>query len=86
MCGGRNDTCAGCDGQLNSSKVNDVCGVCGGDGSSCNVTKELVAKASRCEGVHEVQRVRITSKAARPAPSRLLLISYQDCHMLCLPS
>ncbi|CAL9708505.1 unnamed protein product [Knipowitschia caucasica] len=29
-----------CDGVLLSDKVNDVCGVCGGDGSSCTLTSE----------------------------------------------
>lgn len=28
----------GCDGVLHSGKARDVCGVCGGDGSSCRVT------------------------------------------------
>ncbi|XP_047448122.1 A disintegrin and metalloproteinase with thrombospondin motifs 13 isoform X2 [Mugil cephalus] len=28
----------GCDGVLHSGKVRDVCGVCGGDGSSCSLT------------------------------------------------
>lgn len=30
----------GCDGLLHSGKVKDVCGVCGGDGSSCTFTSE----------------------------------------------
>uniref|UniRef100_A0A668ACH5 Uncharacterized protein n=1 Tax=Myripristis murdjan TaxID=586833 RepID=A0A668ACH5_9TELE len=28
----------GCDGVLHSAKVRDICGVCGGDGSSCSLT------------------------------------------------
>ncbi|XP_034025428.1 A disintegrin and metalloproteinase with thrombospondin motifs 13 [Thalassophryne amazonica] len=31
----------GCDGVLNSGKVNDVCGVCGGDGSSCSLISNV---------------------------------------------
>ncbi|XP_029016053.1 A disintegrin and metalloproteinase with thrombospondin motifs 13 isoform X2 [Betta splendens] len=30
----------GCDGSLHSGKVRDVCGVCGGDGSSCTLTSD----------------------------------------------
>uniref|UniRef100_UPI0037E94555 A disintegrin and metalloproteinase with thrombospondin motifs 13 n=1 Tax=Semicossyphus pulcher TaxID=241346 RepID=UPI0037E94555 len=30
----------GCDGALHSGKVRDVCGVCGGDGSSCSLTSD----------------------------------------------
>ncbi|XP_028269597.1 A disintegrin and metalloproteinase with thrombospondin motifs 13 [Parambassis ranga] len=30
----------GCDGVLHSGKVMDVCGVCGGDGSSCSLTSD----------------------------------------------
>uniref|UniRef100_A0A3B5A7P9 ADAM metallopeptidase with thrombospondin type 1 motif 13 n=1 Tax=Stegastes partitus TaxID=144197 RepID=A0A3B5A7P9_9TELE len=30
----------GCDGVLRSGKVRDVCGVCGGDGSSCSLTSD----------------------------------------------
>ncbi|XP_023249691.1 A disintegrin and metalloproteinase with thrombospondin motifs 13 isoform X1 [Seriola lalandi dorsalis] len=30
----------GCDGVLHSGKVRDVCGVCGGDGSSCSLTSD----------------------------------------------
>ncbi|XP_051923960.1 A disintegrin and metalloproteinase with thrombospondin motifs 13 isoform X1 [Hippocampus zosterae] len=30
----------GCDGVLHSGKVRDVCGLCGGDGSSCTLTTE----------------------------------------------
>ncbi|KAG7241452.1 hypothetical protein INR49_025653 [Caranx melampygus] len=30
----------GCDGVLHSGKVRDVCGVCGGDGSSCTLTSD----------------------------------------------
>ncbi|XP_018525002.1 A disintegrin and metalloproteinase with thrombospondin motifs 13 [Lates calcarifer] len=30
----------GCDGVLQSGKVRDVCGVCGGDGSSCSLTSD----------------------------------------------
>ncbi|XP_034547279.1 A disintegrin and metalloproteinase with thrombospondin motifs 13 isoform X1 [Notolabrus celidotus] len=30
----------GCDGVMNSGKVRDVCGMCGGDGSSCTLTSD----------------------------------------------
>ena len=35
VCNGTNSTCAGCDGIPNSGKVEDACGECGGDGSTC---------------------------------------------------
>lgn len=31
----------GCDGVLRSGAVRDMCGVCGGDGSSCSLTSDL---------------------------------------------
>lgn len=34
------DQLFGCDGLLHSGKVRDVCGVCGGDGSSCKLTSD----------------------------------------------
>lgn len=34
------DQLFGCDGVLHSGKVRDVCGVCGGDGSSCSLTSD----------------------------------------------
>lgn len=37
MCGGDDSTCAGCDGVPHSGKVNDACGICGGNGSLCAV-------------------------------------------------
>lgn len=34
------DQLFGCDGVLRSGKVMDVCGVCGGDASSCSLTSD----------------------------------------------
>ncbi len=34
------DQLFGCDGVLRSGKLSDVCGVCGGDGSSCSLTSD----------------------------------------------
>lgn len=35
ICNGTNTTCAGCDDIPNSGLLDDACGVCGGDGSTC---------------------------------------------------
>lgn len=34
------DQLFGCDGVLHSGKVRDMCGVCGGNGSSCSLTSD----------------------------------------------
>eukprot|EP01112_Ceratiomyxa_fruticulosa_P008380 TRINITY_DN2172_c0_g1_i2.p1 TRINITY_DN2172_c0_g1~~TRINITY_DN2172_c0_g1_i2.p1 ORF type:complete len:749 (-),score=145.04 TRINITY_DN2172_c0_g1_i2:40-2286(-) len=36
VCFGKDLTCSGCDGVLRSNKTYDLCGVCGGDSSSCD--------------------------------------------------
>ena len=38
-------TCAGCDGIPNSGKINDACGECDGDGSTCVAIARLEPNA-----------------------------------------
>lgn len=60
------DQLFGCDGMLHSGKVRDVCGVCGGDGSSCSLTSDSYtggqAKGSKrhCVIIEDIQRQKIT--------------------------
>ncbi|KAK3747376.1 hypothetical protein RRG08_035806 [Elysia crispata] len=37
----------GCDGKINSTKIEDMCGVCGGDGSTCKVVEGTIMKAPK---------------------------------------
>ncbi|RUS82578.1 hypothetical protein EGW08_009652, partial [Elysia chlorotica] len=39
----------GCDGELNSTKREDMCGVCGGDGSTCKVVEGTLTKRPKSE-------------------------------------
>ncbi|GFO12445.1 A disintegrin and metalloproteinase with thrombospondin motifs 3, partial [Plakobranchus ocellatus] len=34
----------GCDGKINSTKKEDMCGVCGGDGSTCKIVEGMVSR------------------------------------------
>jgi hypothetical protein len=43
-CGGRGESCAGCDGVPHSGAIVDMCGVCGGDDSTCCVPLPAQAK------------------------------------------
>lgn len=44
----------GCDGVLLSGKVQDECGVCGGDGSSCTLTSDTFI-GGRAKGIKKQQ-------------------------------
>ena len=49
VCNGTNSTCIGCDGVLNSGKVNDTCGVCEGNGTSCTtIVKSIPRTIANC--------------------------------------
>ncbi|XP_068706586.1 uncharacterized protein [Montipora foliosa] len=49
VCNGTNSTCIGCDGVLNSGKVNDACGVCEGNGASCaSIVKSIPRTIANC--------------------------------------
>lgn len=50
------DQLFGCDGVLHSGKVRDICGVCGGNGSSCRLISDSYsggqARGNKLSAIH----------------------------------
>jgi hypothetical protein len=79
-CGGKNTTCAGCDGVPHSNKVVDRCGVCGGTNNTCDKCKQTAVCGTTCD-LTEAGNVPLFCECAR----KHVLCGTNDNSLRCEP-